>query len=317
MSRRNFFQGVLFILLALFLAAGSASAQVTRIDSNSFVQQFDDGRVDWQEGIITATGIGAPPETAKNPAQARAMAQRAATVVARRNLLEITKGVQIDSTTTVEDFMVTSDIIQTQISGFLKNSQVIDTAYMSDGSVEVTVALNLRGGFASVIIPQALPAAPAIPPAAPPAAPAPVTPQPTPPVAPIPPAAPAPQAPVTPPAAAPAQVYTGLVVDARGLSAKPAMTPKVLDENGMEVYGSSFVSREFAIQQGMAGYAKDPAVASQNPRVAETPFVAKAINAQGRARTDLVISNAQANEIRSLTQHQNFLEKCRVMVILD
>ncbi len=313
MSRRNFFQGVLFILLALVLATGGASAQVTRIDTNSFIQQFDDGRVDWQEGIITATGIGAPPETAKNPAQARAMAQRAATVVARRNLLEITKGVQIDSTTTVEDFMVTSYIIQTQISGFLKNSQVIDTAYMSDGSVEVTVALNLRGGFASVIMPQVQPVAPAPPPPAP----APVTPPPTLPAPPAPPVAPAPQAPAAPPTAAPAQVYTGLVVDARGLSAKPAMTPKVLDENGMEVYGSSFVSREFAIQQGMAGYAKDPAVASQNPRVAETPFVAKAINAQGRARTDLVISNAQANEIRSLTQHQNFLEKCRVMVILD
>ncbi len=317
MNRRNFFSGVLFILLALVLATGSAGAQATRIDTNSFIQQFDDGRVDWQEGIITATGIGAPPETAVNPGQARAMAVRAATVVARRNLLEITKGVQIDSTTTVEDFMVTSDIIQTQISGFLKNSQVIDRAYMSDGSVEVTVALNLRGGFASVIMPQVQPVAPAPPPPAP----APVTPPPTVPAPPAPPVAPVPQAPTAPPpappTAAPAQVYTGLVVDARGLSAKPAMTPKVLDENGMEVYGSSFVSREFAIQQGMAGYAKDPAVASQNPRVAETPFVAKAINAQGRARTDLVISNAQANEIRSLTQHQNFLEKCRVMVILD
>lgn len=314
MNRRIFCKSMLLSLLILVVAVGMAAAQATRVDANSYMQQFDNGQVNWQEGIITAVGIGAPPESAKNPAQARAMAQRAATVVARRNLLEITKGVQIDSTTTVEDFMVTSDIIQTQVNGFLRNSQVIDTAYMSDGAVEVTVALNIRGGFANVILPQAVASPPQV---TPPAPPVPQPTLPTPPVTPpaTPPIAPAPTTPSLP--AAPIQVYTGLIVDARGLGAKPAMTPKVLDENGMEVYGSSFVSREFAIQQGMAGYAKDPAVASQNPRVAETPFVAKAIDAKGRARTDLVISNDQANQIRSLTQHQNFLEKCRVMVILD
>ncbi|MBW1683090.1 MAG: hypothetical protein JRJ83_17035, partial [Deltaproteobacteria bacterium] len=61
----------------------------------------------------------------------------------------------------------------------------------------------------------------------------------------------------TPGSPAKGVTYTGLVVDARGFRVKPAMSPRILDEDGNEVYGSASVSREYAVQQGMAGYAKD------------------------------------------------------------
>ena len=48
------------------------------------------------------------------------------------------------------------------------------------------------------------------------------------------------------------------IIDAKGLNAKPAMSPKVVDENGQEVYGSAYVSREFAVQQGMKSGRKAP-----------------------------------------------------------
>jgi hypothetical protein len=254
-------------------------------------------------------------------AQARAMAVRAATVVARRNLLEIIKGVQIDSATTVENYMVTNDIIVTQVRGFLQNSQILDTAYMSDGSVEVTVGISLRGGLANVIVPKTIPfgtkirkhepePAPAVP--SPPEVQEKKVEQPKPEVR-IEPKDVEPQSKPT----APKMVYTGLLVDARGLGARPAMSPKILDENGQEVYGSALVSREYAIQQGMAGYAKDPDKASKNPRIADTPFVVKAVMAKGKARTDLVIPNDVANQLRELAKNQSFLEKCKVMIVLD
>ena len=103
------------------------------------------GKMDWTTGVITAVGIGAPPAQPANAAQARAMAERAAQVVAYRNLLEAVKGVRVDSTTTVENFMVTSDVIKTEVSGIIQGAMVMDKKYMSDGSVEVTVGMKLIG----------------------------------------------------------------------------------------------------------------------------------------------------------------------------
>lgn len=297
----------LLVLCILILGVGAAWAQQPgQSAANNYVQNFDNGKVDWQTGMITAVGIGAPPANPVNMAQARAMAKRAALVVARRNLLEIIQGVQIDSSTTVENFMVSSDVVVSQVKGFLQNSQILDTAYMSDGSVEVTVGMTMRGGLSEVLLPPAAPEAPAPAPAAPVVAPE-----------------PAPVAPAPAPAAPPAPIQavggakTGLIIDARGLGAKPAMSPRLLDENGVEVYGSAMVSREYAIQQGMVGYAKDPVRAAANPRVANSPLTVKAVSTEGKAKTNLVLSSSDADKIRALSQNENFLEKCRVMVVLD
>jgi len=293
---RVFMNTIFAVVLAVLFWMGPVFAQQEYGGTDNFVQNFDNGMVDWQSGRATAKGIGAPPANAANMAQARAMAVRAATVVARRNLLEIIKGVQIDSQTVVRNYMVENDVVESRVRGFLQNSQILDTAYMSDGSVEVTVGIALRGGFADVILPQSIPFKPA------------------PPMAP---ALPAPDMPAPAPMPETAGAYTGLLVDARGLSARPAMSPKILDENGMEVYGSASVSREYAIQQGMAGYAKDSEKAAQNPRVAANPFVVKATGVKGKSNTDFVIGANEANMLRDLSKTQNFMEKCRVMIVLD
>jgi hypothetical protein len=274
---------------------------------DSIVQQFADGNVDWSRMIVTAKGIGAPPANAANIAQARAMARRAAIVVAQRNLLEIVKGVRIDSQTLVKDFMTQSDIIRSQVSGIVRGSRLIDVAYMSDSSVEATVAMPLMGEFSGVVIPLIIkqptepqPMAPTPPTVAPPT---------------TPPMEPAPQVqPSTPPTAA---IYTGLVLDARGLGVRPAMSPKVVDESGKEVYGSAFVSREYAVQQGVSGYAKDLSAAQNNPRVTDRPITVKGLKAEGPARCDIAISNADAEMIKASADNMSFLQKCRVMIVLD
>jgi len=51
---------------------------------------------------------------------------------------------------------VSDDRVQARVQGFLQNSQVVDTAYLSDGSVEVTVAVMLRGGLAETLTPSKL-----------------------------------------------------------------------------------------------------------------------------------------------------------------
>jgi hypothetical protein len=252
----------------------------------------DKGKINWSEGYIEAIGIGAPPERYIGKPNARPMALRAAKIDAYRNLLEVTQGVRIDSSTVVKDFTVESDVINAQVQGLVKGAKVVNQEYLSDGTVEVTVRMGLAGSFSQVIIPKALDrrrsmAPPDVPP------PPPVTPAPA------------------------AAVYTGMVVDARGLQARPAMSPKVVDENGKEVYGSMNVDREYAVQQGMSGYARDLTAAQGNPRVTNNPVSVKGVKSEGPGKSDIVISNADAEKIRGASDNQAFLKKCRVMIVLD
>jgi hypothetical protein len=256
------------------------------ICAQNAVESFENGKIDWTTGVALAIGIGAPPPKPVNMAQARAMAKRAAVIVARRNLLEIIKGVRIDSLTLVKDFVVQSDIIRNQVDGYLERSQVVDIAYMSDGSVEASVAMNLRGGFSNLMLPKSIQSIPAI------------------------------RQPQVSPGTQ-GEAYTGLVVDTRGFQVKPAMSPKVVDEDGNEVYGSSYVSRDYAINQGMAGYAKDLTAAQTNDRVTNNPFTVKGIKTADTGDSDIVISNADAARIKGSADNLTFLQKCRVMVVLD
>ena len=264
--------------------SGSAFAQLVGTIKDVETSVGSAGKVDWTTGVITAVGIGAPPASPANPAQARAMAERAAQVVAYRNLLEAVKGVRVDSTTTVENFIVTSDVVRTQVSGFVQGATVMDKKYMSDGSVEVTVGMKLTGALADALLPKTPPAQPTG---------------------------------LAPASGAAGQAFTGLIVDARGLGVRPAMAPKVLNEDGKEVYGSAWINRDWAVREGMAGYLKDPAQAQANPRVTDKPLMVKAIKASGEGRSDVVISNADAGMIHGAAQNLSFLEKCRVIILVD
>ncbi|RZB34719.1 MAG: hypothetical protein SRB1_00487 [Desulfobacteraceae bacterium Eth-SRB1] len=264
----------------------------------NLIEQMANGSVNWTKGVVQATGIGVPPEKYFGKPQARPMALRAAKLDAMRNLLEATKGVRIDSTTMVKDYVVESDIIMSQVEGMVKGAQVVHHEYMSDGTVEVTMQMSLMGGFAQLILPKEIKQVESIRPVLP-VHKAPI----------VEPSAPAPK-PVS-------EVFTGMVIDARGINARPAMAPKILNENGEEVYGSAYVSREFAVQQGMSGYAKDLTAAQSNPRVTNSPLTVKGLRTEGFGRSDIVISNADASRLRSASEHLSFLKKCRVMIVVD
>jgi len=45
------------------------------------------------------------------------------------------------------------------------------------------------------------------------------------------------------------------------------MSPKIVDENGAEVYGSMIVDKNYAVSQGISGYARDLTAAQSNQRV--------------------------------------------------
>jgi len=292
--KSKFWAAVAIAAAMILCLAGVAVGQdkVSAPEWNQIIEQMGNrGVVNWTDGYVEAVGIGAPPQRNIGTPQARPMALRAAQADAYRNLLEVINGVRVDSTTTIRDFTVESDVINTQVQGIVKGAKTMKQEYLSDGTVEVTVRMPMAGNFASVIVPRILEKRQA---------------PPTPP--------PAPKAPA--PAQA-SEVFTGLVVDARGIQARPAMSPRIIDEKGQEVYGSMNVEREYAVQQGMSGYARDLTAAQSNPRVTNNPVSVKGLRTEGAGRSDIVIADAEAERIRAGADNQGFLKKCRVMIVLD
>lgn len=286
---------VLVGMVFLFMQAGLCQNAVTM---SEWVEKIGQGSVNWSAGYIEAIGISVPPDRTINKINARPMVLRAAKVDAHRNLLEITKGVQVDSRTIIKDFTVESDIVNTQVEGLIKGAQVVDQQYMSDGTVEVTLRMPLYGNLSLIMIPLSIEKRKSVQPSKP-AALAPSAP------------APAGSAPST------SVVYTGLVVDARGIGAHPAMSPHIYDENSKEIYGSANVDRECAVQQGMSGYARDLTAAQSNQRVTANSLTVKALKTSGPGKADLIISNADAAQIRASAENASFMKKCRVMIVLD
>ncbi|MDP6966787.1 MAG: hypothetical protein QF551_05910, partial [Candidatus Marinimicrobia bacterium] len=165
-----------------------------------------------------------------------------------------------------------------------------DLRYLSDTSVEIEMQVHMSG-ISSVVLPPAGFAA------APPAATA--------------------TAPGAAPAAPKPGTITGLIVDARGLGIRPAMSPKVLDQTGGAVYGPGNFTREYAVKFGVAGYSKDLAKAQQDPRVVGNPLLIKGVGVQGTNKADVVIANSDAFKIRNADQGGQFLSNCKVMILLD
>lgn len=104
-------------------------------------------REEWTPFKVTAKGGGAPPPHAVNQAQARLMAERAAKVDAMRNLLEQAYGVTIRSHTTVKDFITQNDTIKAKVDAYIRGARVVDTKYLSDGSVEIEMEVILDHQF--------------------------------------------------------------------------------------------------------------------------------------------------------------------------
>jgi hypothetical protein len=111
-------------------------------------------------------------------------------------------------------------------------------------------------------------------------------------------------------------VYTGLIFDAQNLTFTPSASVKILDEDGREIYGSAYVSKDWAEKHGIVSYVKDLAQAKANQRVAGNPLVIKAIKVTGPNNKDLVISNDDARRVRDLAKHLNFLDAAKVVIIV-
>ena len=130
-------------ILVLSLPANAANFQKEEIGTY--------GYIDWINQTVYAKGLGMAPKDKRNTPQAMELAERAAIVVAQRNLLEVIKGVHIDSHTLVENKMVANEWIVSSIQGMVRFSKVEYSKEMSKDTVEVLVSMPLTGNLGDVL----------------------------------------------------------------------------------------------------------------------------------------------------------------------
>ena len=261
------------------------------ISAQGVVTQLDKGSINYSEQAITAIGIGFVPSNAVNAGQARRMALRIAKQDAMRQLIEIVYGVTLTSETTMSGAMV-DDVINTKVQGFIRGARPVgQPKYLSDTSVEMEYSVPMSGISDIVLPPVTVPATTQAPNNNQPAAAANNTTQ--------------------------AGGVTGIIIDARGLKARPAMAPRILDQNGNAIYGPGKYSRQYAVKNGVAGYSKTLETAQQDQRVVGNPMVVKGVGTSGTNRTDITISNADVSKIDMANRNYKVLNDCRVLILID
>ncbi|MEW6230123.1 MAG: hypothetical protein AB1700_18905 [Bacillota bacterium] len=91
------------------------------------------GKIDWERGVMVATGRGLPPADAGNTAQRKLLARRAAIVDAERNLARLAAQARSGQATVGQEQQ------GGVVLGAVQGVQVVSERYNDDGSVEVTM----------------------------------------------------------------------------------------------------------------------------------------------------------------------------------
>ena len=266
----------------------------------------------WETSTIEVMGEGVPPLNATSAAQARILARRAAVVDGYRQLAEGIKGVNVDSATTAGMAMIADDTTNTRVQTVIQGARVTSEGISPDGGYYVIMNVPMYGvnSLAAAVLPRTSSRE---------SFPMPDTS--------IPPSQPnvnvnisvnqSSHAPSYGSSAAPAPagrvlgIYTGLVVDCRGLGLNPVMSPVIRTERGEPIYGYRNLIPERVISNGMASYTHNPASVS---RAGNNPLVVRAVALEGH-NANPVVSVADANRILLENGATHFLDNCAVVFI--
>jgi len=104
------------------------------------------GQVDWESGVIRATGTGAMPAEADSYAQAQLVAQDAAEMDAHAKIIATLAGLKLRAEKVSDRHAVEKYDIEETVKAKLVGSQVVDVRQKPDGTVEVDVEVKIHPG---------------------------------------------------------------------------------------------------------------------------------------------------------------------------
>lgn len=333
--------GVLFLwgasLVCAFLTPSPASAQAAPAAGHAAAVQRVTARgvVDWTGGVVRASGFGVVHnEDHAREGRRRVAALRAAMADAQRNLAETVDGVQISSTTTVRDLVVTDDRVTAVVSGFVRGARRVSETYREEGGqticeVELEAPLGADGGFASLLMPfvagvvdapqgeaprpivrvdgrGGFPDDPILDPL-PPFEPTPAPPLPTP--APTPASTPAPTATPPPP---PAAGVTGILFDARATGYGWNLFPVVETESAQRIFDMTALAVD-ARGGRFVPFVFDPVAGAEHERTRATPLVVEAVTMRSGT---LVISDEDGRRLLALEGEARVLSGGRLLFVI-
>lgn len=117
-------------------------------------------------------------------------------------------------------------------------------------------------------------------------------------------------------------VYTGLIVDGRGLQLQRGMSPKIYSQSGQLIYAGVAVAYDFLQQSGIASYGQElsPELLRRiqpHESITVSPLVVRALEVTGSAETSVVISDEDAQAILDALNIYDFLAEYSVVFLVD
>ena len=92
--------------------------------------------------LISVVGQGVAPVNTSSPAQAYALAKRAAVADAYRLIAEKVKGVRVDGQDLIKNMMVKRSTVRTSVDAMVRNANVVETTF-KEGLCEVEMEITL------------------------------------------------------------------------------------------------------------------------------------------------------------------------------
>jgi len=90
--------------------------------------------------LISVVGQGVAPMNTSSPAQAYALAKRAAVADAYRLIAEKVKGVRIDGQDLIKNMMVKRSTVRTSVAAMVRNANIVETTF-KEGLCEVEMEI--------------------------------------------------------------------------------------------------------------------------------------------------------------------------------
>ncbi|MCG8684969.1 MAG: hypothetical protein MI892_08855, partial [Desulfobacterales bacterium] len=186
-------------LILVFLALAGTGAVRSQESPKSYhcITQYENGRINWSTGTVTAVGRAGPRENKDGTHEAEPGSARAD---ANRRLLDILKGIRIHNNLSVGQYVSKNDVILAGIEKTARDATISRQYYTSALDVEIAIETSILGGFLQRVLPEEIRQIPGI----------------------------NPDTALKTPSRTGEIPYTGLILDLRGLDFQPVLYPVII-----------------------------------------------------------------------------------------